>query len=96
MKDLINKFSIIMWAKYFSLVIFQNYLVFMQAKKYIKYFNSTTQIDFLKSNGILGESNENVTKSDRDFAWTFVDYRLLPDMHFNRHCYKIIFLFLKR
>ena len=58
----------------------------MLAKKYIKYFNGTTQIDFLKSNGISGESNEYVTKSDRNFARTFVDYLLLPDIHFNRHC----------
>ena len=32
-----NKFSILDGAKYFSLGIFQNYLVFIPAKKYIKY-----------------------------------------------------------
>ena len=31
-KDLINKFSILNGAKYFSSVIFQNYLVFIPAK----------------------------------------------------------------
>ena len=31
-KDLINKFSILNGAKYFSLGIFQNYLVFTPAK----------------------------------------------------------------
>ena len=31
-KDLINKFSILNGAKYFSLGIFQNYLVFIPAK----------------------------------------------------------------
>ena len=36
-KDLINKFSILNGAKYFSSEIFQNYLVFIPAKNYIKY-----------------------------------------------------------
>ena len=36
-KDLINKFSILNGAKYFSSRIFKNYLVFTPAKKYIKY-----------------------------------------------------------
>ena len=35
-KDLINKFSILNGAKYFYSGIFQNYLVFITAKKYIK------------------------------------------------------------
>ena len=37
-KDLINKFSILNRAKYFSSGTFQNYLLFTPAKKYIKYF----------------------------------------------------------
>ena len=49
-KDLINKFSILNGAKHFSSGIFQNYLVFTPAKKYIKYFSGTTQIDLWKSN----------------------------------------------
>ena len=44
-KDLIDKFSILNGAKYFSSGIFQNYLVFIPAKKYIKYFSGTTRID---------------------------------------------------
>ena len=43
-KDLINKFSILNGAKYFTLGIFQNYLVFIPAKKYINYFSGTTKI----------------------------------------------------
>ena len=35
-KDLINKFSILNGAKYFSSEIFQNYFVFIPAIKYIK------------------------------------------------------------
>ena len=44
-KDLINKFSILNGAKYFSIRIFQNYLVFVPAKTYIKYFSGTTRIE---------------------------------------------------
>ena len=39
-KDLINKFSILNGSKYFSSEIFENYLVFTPAKKYIKYFSA--------------------------------------------------------
>ena len=67
-KDLINKFSIIYGAKYFSIP--QNYLVFMPDKKYIKYFHATTRIYSWKSNGISVESTENITKSDSNFAPT--------------------------
>ena len=44
--DLINKFSIlnVNGAKYFYSGIFQNYIAFIRAKKYIKYFNFTTRI----------------------------------------------------
>ena len=38
-KDLINKSSILNGAKYFSSGIFQNDLVFIPAKKYIRYSN---------------------------------------------------------
>ena len=43
-KDLIHKFSILNGAKQFLSVIFQNYLAFVPAKKYIKYFGGTTWI----------------------------------------------------
>ena len=43
--DLMNKFSILNGAKYFSSGMFQNYLVFIPVKKYLKYFSSTTWID---------------------------------------------------
>ena len=51
-KDLINKFSILSGAKHFPLVICQNYLVFIPAIKYIKYFSDTTRIESWKSNGM--------------------------------------------
>ena len=85
-KGLINKFSIDNGAKYFSSRIFQNYLVFIPAKRSIKYFSGTTQIDSLKSNGISEENIENITKSDSNFAPTFVGHHLLPDITFNGHC----------
>ena len=85
-KDLINRFSILNAGKCFSSGTFHNYLVFTPAKKYIKYFSGTTRIESWKSNEMFEESIENITKSDSNFAPTFVDHRLLPDMNFNGHC----------
>ena len=50
--------------------MFQNYLVFISAKKYIKYFNDTTRTDSWKSNGMTEEYIENIIKSDFNFATT--------------------------
>ena len=83
---MINKFSILNGAKYFSLEIFQNYLVFIPAKKYIKYFSGTSRIELWKSNGMSEENNENISKPDSNFAPTFVDHHVLPDISFNGHC----------
>ena len=85
-KDLINKFSILNRARYFSSGIFQNYLVFIPAKKYFKYFSGTTRIELWKSNRMSEESIENITKSNSNFAPTFVDHHLLPDINFNGNC----------
>ena len=91
---MINKFNIFNRAKYFPSRIFQNYLVFMSAKKYIKYFSSTTGIDSWKSNGMSEENIENITKSYSSCAPTFVDHHVLPDINFNGYCliYNIISL----
>ena len=51
-----NKFSILNGAKYFSSGIFQNYLAFIPAKEYIKYFSGTTRIDSWEPNG-MSEKN---------------------------------------
>ena len=32
------------------------------------------------------ENIENITKSDSNFAPTFLDHHLLPDIRFNGHC----------
>ena len=56
-KDFIDKFSICNGAKYFSSGIFQNYLVFIPARKCIKYFSSTRCIDLWKSIGVSGKKN---------------------------------------
>ena len=71
---MINKFSIANGAKHFSLGIFQNYLVFMPAIKYIKYFHATIRIHSWKSDGMSEESIENIIKLDSNFAPTFVDH----------------------
>ena len=83
---MINKFSILNGGKYFSLGIFQNFLVFIPAKKYIKYFSGTTRIELWKSNGMSEETIENITKSNCNFSPTFVDHHVLPDINFNGHC----------
>ena len=69
----------------FFSVIFQDYLVFTPAKKYIKYFSGSTRIDSWKSNGMLEENIENITKSNNTFGQTFVDHHLLPDINFKGH-----------
>ena len=83
---MINKFSIFNGAKYFSSEIFQNYLVFIPAKKYIKNFSGTTWIESWKPNKMSEKGIENITKSGRNFAPNFVDHHLLLDMNFNGHC----------
>ena len=57
-----NKYSTLNEAKYLPSGTIQNYSVFIPAKKYIKYFNGTTQIYLWKSNGMPEESMENITK----------------------------------
>ena len=82
---MINEYKILNVAKYFSSGIFQNYLVFIPAKKYIKYFSGATRIYSQKSNGMSEESIENITKSDSNFAPTFVNHHVLPNVNFNGH-----------
>ena len=56
-KKLINTF-ILNGAKYFSLEIFQNYLLFIPTKNYIKYFSGTTGVTI----GNLMECQKKVLK----------------------------------
>ena len=72
--------------KYFYSGILQNYFVFIPAKKYFKYFSGTTQINSWKTNGILEENIENITKLDCSFAPTFVDHHVLPGINFDGNC----------
>ena len=55
----------------------------MAAKKYITCFSGATQIDSWKSNGISEENVENITKSDNNFAPTFVDHHVLSHINFD-------------
>ena len=83
-KPLINIFSILNGAKYFSSEIFQNCLASIPAKKYIKYSGDTSQIDSWKSNRVSEENIENTTKSDCNFTPAFFDNYLWPDKNFNK------------
>ena len=83
---MINKFSILNRTKYFSSEIYQNCLVFISAKKYIKYFSGTTWNDSRKSSGISEENIENTTKSYSSFPPIFVDHYVLSHINFNGHC----------
>ena len=64
--------SILIGSKHFSPGICQNYLVFIPAKKYIKYFSGTTRIDLWRLNGISVENVENTAKSESHFGPTFI------------------------
>ena len=64
----------------------QDYVVFIQAENYNKYFSGTTSNDSRKSNGMSEENIEIITRSHSNFATSFVDYHLLPDISFNKHC----------
>ena len=69
-----------------NILLQENYLVFIPPKKYIKCFSGTIRIDSWKSNGISEENTEIITKSDSNFAPTFVDHHLLADINFDGHC----------
>ena len=71
------------WEKYFSLGIFQNYLVFIPAKSYIKYFSGANRTELWKCNRISAENMANITKSDTSFATAFVNHLVLPDINFS-------------
>ena len=83
---MINNFSIGDRAKKFSEETFQNYLIFILAQKYFENFTGTTRIQSWKSKGMLEERIENMIKSGSNFAPSFVDPHLLPDMNFHGHC----------
>ena len=83
---MINKFSILNGVKYFSSGIFQNYLVFIPAKKYIKDISGTARIKSWKCNGMSSKKIENITKSENNFAPTFINHHAFSAMNFNGHC----------
>ena len=76
---MIDKYGILNGATDFSSGVFQIYLLFVPPKKYIKYFSGTTRIYSWNSNGMSKENIRNITKSDSNFATTFVDHHLLPN-----------------
>ena len=80
-----NGYKTLNGSKYFSSGLFQNYLVFISAKKCIKYFNGTTEIYSWQSNGMSEKSIENITKSDIRFAPAWINYYPLLIKKFNEH-----------
>ena len=88
---MINKFSTLYEVKYFSLGIFKNYLVFIPAKNYIKYFSGTTRIKLWKFNGMSEEDIENITKSpictNQQFCTVFITRHKLKWTLFNNEDY---------
>ena len=66
-KDLIEKFSILNGAKYFSLGISQSHLVLIPTNKYIKYFTNIPRVESWKPNGMSKESIENITRPEMNF-----------------------------
>ena len=85
-KDLINKFSIHKLNIHFFFRNISKLFNFIPVKKYIKYFSGTTRINSWKSNEISEENIKDITKSDSNFAPTFVDHHLLPDINLHGHC----------
>ena len=75
-QKLIHKWSLFTGTKDFSSEIFQNYLLFIPAKRYIKYYSGTTPIDLWKSNRMSEKNIEIITKQDSNFALTFADHHL--------------------
>ena len=82
---MINNFSIVIGAKYFSSGIFQSYLVFIPSEKCIKHFNGTTRTNSWKSNRISEKNIENIAKIDSNFVPIFADHDFLPAINFDRH-----------
>ena len=72
-KDLINEYSILKGAKYFSSCVLQNYLAFISANKYIENFRNIQEIFLWKSNGMSEESIKNLYGSDNNFAPTLIN-----------------------
>ena len=61
-------------------------VLYLYQLKTTKYFSGTTRIHSWRSNGMSEENIENITKSDSNFAPTFVNHHVLPDINFNGHC----------
>ena len=83
---MINKCCILNGAQYFSSGISQTYLVFIPAEKYLKYFSDIVGLIGGNLTECQKKNIENITKSDNNFAPTFVNHDSLPDINFNGHC----------
>ena len=84
-----------------QIIFFQEYF---EINKYLYQLKNTLNILVALIELIRGNLMEcqkkilkNITRSDSNFASTFVDYHLLPDINFNGHCLRnITFLSIKK
>ena len=83
---MINGYKILNNTEYFSSGTVQNYLVFISAGKYFKFFSLKTETFLWKSNGMSEKSIENITSKEQNFGPTWIDSYPLPDVKFNGHC----------
>ena len=83
-KDLINKYSIVNGAKYFSSVGLQNYLIFTPPSRYITAFIRANKIYSWISKGISDESIKSPSESGSTFVPEFIVVYPSPKIKFNR------------
>ena len=85
-KDLMNGYSILKGAKYFSSGVLQNYLVFISANKCNESFSGAQKIYSWKSKGMSEESIKIPPGSNNTFAPSLIDYCPLS---YEKVCWKL-------
>ena len=69
-----------------NVFLFQNYLTFISANKYVKFLSGSQKINSWKSKGMSEESIKNSAGSKDTFAPYLIDYCPLPDAPFGGNC----------
>ena len=85
-KDLIINLMFLMTHNTCIQEYYKIILCLYQLQNTFNIFMTNIQIYLWKFNGRTEESIENITISDCNFASTFVDHYVLPDINFNRQC----------
>ena len=88
--DLINKYSILIGAKYLSSNRLHNYLVFVSTRlvNFISKASSDRKIELWGSTGILQESIKNLDTSDITFAPNLIDDHQFSKVEYKGVCLK--------